>query len=86
MAAPVPAPSAPVLTARHPGVTPQPASASDTTANIANPARLDMHFLLGLHNYGVVNALPGQLFPQIDQKPERIAKRRGRGASAESSG
>jgi hypothetical protein len=38
MAAPVPAPSAPVLTARHPGDTPQPASASDAAArNIEAP-------------------------------------------------
>jgi hypothetical protein len=35
MAAPVPAPSIPVLTARHPGVTPQPASARDETARIS---------------------------------------------------
>jgi hypothetical protein len=35
MAAPVPAPSIPVLTSRHPGVTPQPASASDATAGIS---------------------------------------------------
>jgi hypothetical protein len=34
MAAPVPAPNAPVLTARHPGVTPQPPSANAIMAVI----------------------------------------------------
>lgn len=37
IAAPVPAPRAPVLTARHPGVTPQPDSASDAIVKIARP-------------------------------------------------